>query len=290
MKKIPIRQINSVHHELPSPEGFKIRRVEDIVLPDEERKTIQHLHKHDFFFILALQTGKGTHEIDFVPYTVPDHSVFFLRPGQAHRLDLKPGCSGFLMEFTTAFYHAKEPSSNRRLRKAGNKNYCQPDINRFDKLLVILTSIFREYTDREEGYLDVIRASLDIFFIEYLRQSANSKGTAVITNPYTQKRFEEFLKLLDQHIATHKQVAHYTGLMNLSSYQLNEITKSSIGKTASELINEHIMLEAKRYLLATPNQIKDIADLLGYEDVSYFIRFFKKHSRHSPEAFRQNFG
>lgn len=290
MKKIPIRKISKVHHELPALEGFKIRRVEDIVLPDEERKTIQHLHKHDFFFILALQSGKGTHEIDFVSYTVLDHSVFLLRPGQAHRLDLKAGCSGFLMEFSAAFYHPKNPSSHRCLRKAGNKNYCQVEINRFYKLQVILTSILQEYTNREEGYQDVIRASLDIFFIEFVRQSPNSKATAVITNPYTQERFEEYLELLDQYIATHKQVAHYTGLMNLSPYQLNEITKSSIGKTASDLINEHIVLEAKRYLLATPNQIKEIADLLGYEDVSYFIRFFKKHSGQSPEAFRQNFG
>ena len=76
--------------------------------------------------------------------------------------------------------------------------------------------------------------------------------------------------------------------MNLSPYQLNEITKSAVGKTASELINDHIILEAKRYLLATPNQIKDIADMLGYEDVSYFIRFFKKHTGHSPESFRRN--
>ncbi len=76
-------------------------------------------------------------------------------------------------------------------------------------------------------------------------------------------------------------------MMNLSAYQLNEITKVAVGKTPSELINEQIILEAKRYLLATPNQVKDIADHLGYEDVSYFIRFFKKHTGHSPEAFRQ---
>jgi AraC-like DNA-binding protein len=76
--------------------------------------------------------------------------------------------------------------------------------------------------------------------------------------------------------------------MNLSPYQLNEITKSSIGRTASELINDHIILQAKRNLLATPNQIKDIADILGYEDVSYFIRFFKKHTGLSPESFRRN--
>jgi AraC-like DNA-binding protein len=78
-------------------------------------------------------------------------------------------------------------------------------------------------------------------------------------------------------------------MMNLSSYQLNAITKKTLGKTCSQLINEYILLEAKRYLLATSEQVNQIADHLGYEDVSYFIRFFKKNTGHSPEAFRYNF-
>jgi len=55
------------------------------------------------------------------------------------------------------------------------------------------------------------------------------------------------------------------------------------------VITDHIILEAKRQLLATTSQINQIAGGLGYEDVSYFIRFFKKHTGHSPEAFRQKF-
>ncbi len=290
MQKIPIRQLTSLHQEPASGERFKIRRVEDIALLKEDNNIIQALHKHDFFFILALQKGTGIHEIDFVPYTVPDNSVFFLRPGQAHKLDLKAGCAGYLMEFNSEFYNPKEKSATQRLRKASNKNYCKLEKEQYDKLKGILVTIFEEYTSREEGYQDVIRASLDIFFIEYVRQSPAPKSTVKTTNPYTQDRFEEFLELLDKHIATQKQVSHYSNLMNLSAYQLNEITKSSIGKTASELINEQVILEAKRYLLATTNQIKEIADLLGYEDVSYFIRFFRKHTGHSPEVFRQNSG
>lgn len=289
MKKIPVRQLSSVHQELPSHERFSIRRVEDIVLPDEERKTIQHLHKHDFFFILALQNGKGAHEVDFVSYNLHNNSIFFLRPGQAHKLDLKPGSTGFIIEFNAAFCHPNNKSSGQRLRRASNKNYCKPEIQRFNKLLTILSDIFIEYTNREDGYRDIIRASLDIFFIEFMRESHNPNDPKIISNLYAQDRFEEFLELLDKHIVTHKQVAQYTDLMNLSAYQLNEITKSSVGKTASELINEHILLEAKRYLLATPNQVKDIADQLGFEDNSYFIRFFKKHIGHSPEAFRKSF-
>ncbi|MEO5594026.1 MAG: helix-turn-helix domain-containing protein [Chitinophagaceae bacterium] len=287
MRKIPIRQINSTHKEKTSSERFTIRDVKELL---GGKDLIHDLHRHDFFFMLALQNGKGLHEIDFIPYDVFDNAVFFLRPGQVHQLKLKAGCTGYLMEFNTEFYHPKEKLSTQRLRKASNNNYCKPDANKFKKLQATLTNIFQEYTNREEGYHDVIKANLDIFFIEFLRQSVNTKSTSTNINSYTQDRLEEFLELLEMHMATHKQVSHYTDLMNLSSYQLNEITKATIGKTSSELINERIILEAKRYLLATPNQIKDIADHLGYEDVSYFIRFFRKHTGHSPEAFRHNFG
>ncbi len=85
-------------------------------------------------------------------------------------------------------------------------------------------------------------------------------------------RFEDFLALLGPHITSKKQVSQYADLLNLSIYQLNAITKTTIGKPASELINEQIILEAKRYLLATPNQVKDINQLHGScENANYFF-------------------
>jgi AraC family transcriptional regulator, transcriptional activator of pobA len=285
MKKIPIRQLISPQQAIPSSERFKIRRVQDLI----DREDLFHeLHRHDFFFIIALQKGEGIHEIDFTTYEVFDNSVFFMRPGQVHQLQLKADSTGYIMEFNAEFYHPKDRLSSQRLRKASNKNYCKLEIDRFEKLYDILTYIFQEFTGKEEGFQEVIKANLDIFFIEYIRQSPNPKGPSTNVNSYSQERLEEFLDLLETHINTQKQVTRYADLMNLSPYQLNEITKATMGKTASELINEHIILEAKRNLLATPNQIKDIADHLGYEDISYFIRFFKKQTGFSPEAFRHN--
>jgi AraC family transcriptional regulator, transcriptional activator of pobA len=285
MKKIPIRQITTNQQELPSSGRFKIRKVEDLL---DKEDLFHELHRHDFFFIIALQKGGGTHEIDFTTYDVFDNSVFFMRPGQVHQLQLKAESTGYIIEFNTEFYHPKDKLSIQRFRKASNKNYCKLEIKRFEKLHDILTYIFREYTGKEEGFQDVIKANLDIFFIEFVRQSPNPDGPSTVVNPYTQERLEEFLELLEMHITNYKQVSQYKNLMNLSPYQLNEITKTTIGKKASELINEHIILEAKRILLATPNQIKDIADQLGYEDVSYFIRFFRKQTGYSPDAFRHN--
>ena len=141
------------------------------------------------------------------------------------------------MEFNNEFYNPKDKLSTQRLRKASNKSYCPLQVTRFEKLITVLTYIFEEYTGKEEGYIEIIKSGLAIFFIEFVRQSPNPKTLSSNVNPYTQERFEEFLELLEKHSTTHKQVSQYTDLMNLSPYQLNEITKTTIGKTASELIN-----------------------------------------------------
>ena len=286
MKDIPIRKISTQLNEPVVTGKFKIRAIADIL----DGKDLMHdLHRHDFFFLLALQNGNGKHEIDFTNYEIQNNSIFILRPGQVHQLQLKAGSTGFLAEFDTAFYHPKDKLANQRLIKAGNKNFCAFEAERFKKLQDILASIYNEYTLKQEGYIEVIKANLDIFFIEFIRQSSNPQGNPKTNSTYAQERFEEFLGLTSSHITTHKQVSQYADLLNLSTYQLNAITKATVGKAASEIINEQILLEAKRYLLATPNQVKDIADHLGYEDISYFIRFFKKHTAYSPEAFRKNF-
>ena len=285
MKSFPVRQITLSHERVISGR-FKIRAVENILGGED---LLHEFHRHDFFFVLALEKGDGTHEVDFTPYKLHDNSIFFLRPGQVHRLELKAGSTGFLMEFDTAFYHPVDNTANQRLTKASNKTFCAFEDSRFKKLLSLLKYMFNEDREKQEGYVEVIKANLDVFFIEYLRQSRNPDGTLKNARSYTQERFEDFLGLLGPHITSKKQVSQYADLLNLSIYQLNAITKTIIGKPASELINEQIILEAKRYLLATPNQVKDIADHLGYEDISYFIRFFKKHTSYSPESFRKNF-
>lgn len=286
MKAIPVRHIASRLTEQNNPGRFSIRNIRQIL---NGKDLVHVLHKHDFFFVLAVQQGKGMHEIDFISYPVHDSCIFVLRPGQVHQLQLSADSTGFLMEFDLSFYRPKNTIAEHRWRKASSKNYCEVEAARFLKLHSILENIFNEFTKKNEGYIEAIKANMDLFFIEYIRQSRDPENIAKTENVYVQERFEELLALLETNIGSMKNVSDYARLLNLSPYQLNAITKASVGTRVSDMINEQIVLEAKRYLLATSNQIKDVADHLGYEDVSYFIRFFKKHTGHSPEAFRKNF-
>jgi AraC family transcriptional activator of pobA len=286
MENIPIRHIHESPKEPNLSGSFSIRDIQDLLL---EKDMVQELHRHDFYYILVLKKGSGYHAIDFKPYEVCNHTIFLMRPGQVHQLTLKTGSSGYLLQFKTDFFNSQNRLAQEFLRKVSHINFCSLDSDGFNKLETILSYILKEYNEKQEVYQEVIKSNLSIFFIELVRHRQNKEIATKESNPYLQEQLEKFLELLETNITKNKQVSQYADMLNISTYQLNAITKTLLNKTPSELINEHIVLESKRQLLATSNQVTQIADQLGYDDISYFIRFFKKHTKYSPEAFRHNY-
>lgn len=285
MKNIPIRSIQPVVHHAEGGEGFKIRSIAEVLAGKDMD---QDLHRHDFYFILVVTKGAGIHEVDFVKHAVTGHRIFILRPGQVHGLHLKAGSEGYLLEFDKGFRFLSSAPGNELLRKAAMRNVCNVDEAGIRELCEPLQAMLEEYRGKKEGFETVMKANLEIFLIRYLRCRQHDQQASGTANPFRQEKLQEFLDLLEANIRTTKKVSAYAGMMHLSAFQLNAITKSMVGKTATRLIDDQVLLEAKRYLLATSGQVSQVAFELGYEDVSYFIRFFKKHTGQTPEAFRKN--
>jgi len=286
MKNIPIRHIEDIRKEPGLSGSFSIRDISELLAGKD---MVQELHRHDFYYILVLKKGIGQHEIDFKTYEVCNHSVFLMRPGQVHQLTLKAGSSGYLIQFKSDFFYFKNKLSEQLLRRVSHLNFCNLDLDAYSKLDALLAYSFREYSEKLEGFHEVIQSNLNIFFIELVRHRQSKTILPGGNHSYKQDVFDRFSELVEANIAQHKSVSEYAALLNLSTYQLNAITKSVLQRTPSECINESIVLESKRQLLATADQVNQIAYQLGYDDVSYFIRFFKKHTGFSPDAFRQNF-
>ncbi|MDB5263986.1 MAG: helix-turn-helix protein, partial [Adhaeribacter sp.] len=161
MEKIPVRHLIAPPKEPDLSGNFSIRDIRSLLAGED---LVQELHRHDFFYLLALKEGAGVHDIDFNPYVVCENSVFFMRPGQVHRLILKAGSTGYLMQFKSDFHFPHHQESNQLLFKASNMNLYQLDADKFQKLLALLAYIFQEYTTKHERYQAVINANLSIFF------------------------------------------------------------------------------------------------------------------------------
>jgi AraC family transcriptional activator of pobA len=82
-------------------------------------------------------------------------------------------------------------------------------------------------------------------------------------------------------------VAQYASLLNTTPQNLNAACRKSGGQSAGEILDGFIIDEAKRLLLYTDNNVGEIAYQLNFKDPSYFVKFFKKYQRITPDEYRK---
>jgi AraC family transcriptional activator of pobA len=95
-----------------------------------------------------------------------------------------------------------------------------------------------------------------------------------------------FSRLVEQHFHEHWSIGQYAAALAITTAQLNNVCRRSLGCSALEHVHRRVLLEAKRNLIYTTMTIAQIADVLGFSDVAYFSRFFRRLARVSPREFR----
>jgi AraC-like DNA-binding protein len=117
---------------------------------------------------------------------------------------------------------------------------------------------------------------------EIYKPEEKTKGEA--GSSYLKSR--KLLKLIDENFKDKKSPAEYADMMNMSIRHLNRICQEALNSSTGDLIFERIVLEAKRLLIHNDLTISQVAEQLGYEDYSYFIRIFRKKAGVSPKEFQ----
>ena len=93
--------------------------------------------------------------------------------------------------------------------------------------------------------------------------------------------------LVEKHFKVHHQVKEYADMMFKSPKTLSNLFKKYGEKSPLAIIQERIMLEAKRLLLYSDKTTEEIAYELGYKDAGHFSKFFKNQESLSPSAFKK---
>ena len=264
--------------------NFQILKLDEVL---KNQEMIEKSHRHDFYFILVIQKGKGTHTIDFKDYKVVSNSIYFLRPGQIHELYLHKNTQGYLITFDKDFYNSNTATSKQQFNALFGQNYYLLR-EESPKVYSLLHLLREEHTTQKEGFKQAIIAYLELFFLHIYREKIHSKDD-MIKQSYESKVMDAYLLLMEEFVCIHKKLPFYTEKLQVSLQQLNTFSKRMLGKSSSELMVDQIILESKRVLLATTLQVKEVAYYMGYEDVSYFIRFFKKHTNYTPKEFRESY-
>lgn len=285
-KHIPIYSLGQFSKQENAKQQFQIEPF------DANRHfSVEYPHRHDFFEVLYLNEGSGTHVIDGNQYEIKPPCVFFMSPGQAHKIRLSNDIAGYIFIFTSEFYLINKTNQNQLIEFPfffSIKQDNPPLLLKGTEDTLFIETLFRKgITELDKGGLysvEIVRSLLDVLLnycasrYKVTDASVHSgKGHIVV---------KRFFQLVEENYKKNWTVAQFAEEMALTPNHLTQTVVQLTGKSSLKVIKAKQILEAKRLLIYTNLNISEIAHEMNFPDQSYFSRFFKRESGLSPQQFR----
>lgn len=275
-------------HELKPEQdllSFKLVRIEE-----KTDYVVTEAHRHDYYEIFFFLKGEGEHMIDFRNHKIGARNMHFVAPGQVHMLRRSGDTEGYVMCFSEEFFYF-DRTNRDALRDIPFLAIDSPeplvrlDENLFAFLKDIVAQISREVDSPLPFREDIIRSYINILLLK-CKSAWRPDPKSVPNESAGLQLYRGFRKLIEQHYTKVHRVSDYAAMLSVTPNHLNDTIRKAVGKTAGDVIQDRLLLEARRSLVYSVMTAKEIAYAIGFNDPAYFSRFFKTHTGMSPEEFR----
>ena len=166
----------------------------------------------------------------------------------------------------------------------------EEDDNGIREKSTMLLKVWTEYKVKDEVEAkyraEIIKGLIQAILIGFCFTLHRQKGETVETKQNV-SLFNRFLELLQTTEAKHQTVDYYASQLCISAKYLTIISKKNSGKTANEWIQEYKLSAITNYLRTTDWSIKEISNLMGFPNTSFFGKYVKDHLGCSPLEYRK---
>ena len=167
---------------------------------------------------------------------------------------------------------------------------CRQDTPVVTNIINGMFSLLKVYFDQSECTCisQLVLCQLKAFFIgfhEYLQRNPQYRPDEV-KSYRVRELFNRFMMLLERDYKISRDVNYYAEKMNISSKYLTNIVNQVTGHTPKTIIDQYVILQLKMHLKRTTQSIKEMAWEFHFADVSFFCRYFKKHTGLTPQQIR----
>lgn len=274
-----------------------------LIEEDADIQVIRHIrylpanyHAHEFFEMIYVLNGSCYNFFENQTYELKKGDVVIIAPRTTHAI------SGFTDDleafnilirkstFNASFFGLLEDKDilSHFFLNALYENskrflyfHTKPAADLSEGILLMTEEI-----NKTDGYTQrMLKNILDTFFIRLLR-GLQTNQVSLDTEAGEESEIIDMLQYLQNHFAE-VSIADLSKKFNYSQRQIARILTNKTGKTFSQLILEMKISKAKVYLKQTNLPIQEIAELVGYGDLSNFYRYFFKVTGCSPKQFRE---
>ncbi|MEP7232437.1 MAG: helix-turn-helix domain-containing protein [Ginsengibacter sp.] len=255
------------------------------------------IQRNNYFSLIWIMEGNGRLTADFAEYDFTENSLLAFAPYQPFMITDERPIKGKAIYFHPEFFcihkHQEEIGSNGVLYN----NVYQPPFVKVDDVSeaafkMLFHQIETEMQSPALAQYELLVSYLKIILITASRLKIEQQPLAAEKVKDHKEPFilQKLKDAIEKNFKTKHSPADYAEMLYISPKALAKITKSHFNKTLSSLINERIIIEAKRELYLTNKTVKEIGYELGYDDEYYFSRFFKVNAEVSPQLYRETVG
>jgi AraC family transcriptional regulator, transcriptional activator of pobA len=254
---------------------------------------IRKEHAHDFYSIILFTRGSGSVKVNNDSYTIQPQTICIVAPNQMHSFEELENVEGTIFFFCQDFY-VEEFSFIRLLNvfsytSQTGTNVCNPCIGLTDKEYSPINNVISSIQSEYELYTPsnnsavIIRSHLNIMLLKLSELYENKSGKS---NNNDSILIHSLSHLVDSYFIKEQQLGFYTSACNISENQLNDICHKHFNCSMKKILQNRLMLEARKLLLSSDLSVSEIAYKLNFEDNSYFNKVFKSKTGLTPKRFR----
>jgi AraC family transcriptional activator of pobA len=246
------------------------------VLHDWKLSVHRHARLHQ---VLLIEKGGGEATLDGRIFPLKPMHMVNVPVGDVHGFSFLPGTQGWVLTI------AAEVLDETLLAPEGLRAALSHAavVRGTREIRVLMQQIFAEHAARRFARAHVLRALSAALIGLVARELASESGAAGAADSELVRRFEA---LLEEHHLKRWSVADYAKALSVTPTHLNRVTRAATGDTASHLILNRMIREARRNLVYTNLPVSTIAYALGFDDPAYFSRVYAAATGLSPRAFR----
>ena len=248
-----------------------------------------HTHR-GLFQVLFLLGGQVQARIDSATWECEGPTVITIHPSVVHGFEFSKEAHGFVLTVDQSVLFGAQAALHDDIFSALFLEPLVIDLarapevrQRIESLLAHLMTEFSSPLDGHALMLDWLARSVLLLL---LRQHTDHRS-ADLSGRASFETFSRFRALVEAHYHAQWSVAQYADQLHIAETRLNRLCLKLGGKSAFDMAQHRLMLEARRKLTYVPASVSSIAYELGFQDPAYFSRAFKRHTGMTPKQFRR---
>lgn len=259
--------------------------------------------------LICVTKGRCVQIVDFEPVSCSAGTLLALRPGQAHNFGSDEDWDGWIILFRPEFLlPAISATHDLRLvfdldRLPESLTLDNDELNRASDAIVRMRddslidtsspSGFSPPGDGDNAGANALTADVHALlryqfyaFVTWFAVTHGKRPNQDHQYSHALQRFNRFQKLVEQRLSAGDQLSDYAKQLGCTEKSLTRATTIAVGMSAKAFLSRRLNLEAKRLLAHTDLPVGVIGEKLGFQEATYFSKFFKRETGCTPKEFR----